>query len=257
MGLTVDLGGRRILVTGASSGIGAATCRSIVGCGGSVAMLARRKDRLDDLRDELGDRAVGVRADVTDHERLAGAIDEAAELLGGLDGVVAVAGRAMAGSITGGEPERWRELLDLNLIGPLATVRRAVTHFPASGRRDVVLLGSTAGITALVGAAIYSASKRGLEAACDSLRLELAPAGVNVGLVMPGMFETEGLTLEGIVIDGDVPPDDTPLLVPGDGPGSGPGSPGAVADSIAFMLGLPDGVGINELVIRPTGQLNP
>jgi len=74
---------------------------------------------------------------------------------------------------------------------------------------------------------------------------------------MPGMFETEGLTLEGIVIDGDVPPDDTPLLVPGDGPGSGPGSPGAVADSIAFMLGLPDGVGINELVIRPTGQLNP
>jgi NADP-dependent 3-hydroxy acid dehydrogenase YdfG len=253
MAVTVDLAGRRILVTGASSGIGAAICRSIVGCGGSVAMLARRKDRLDELGEELGDRAVGVRADVTDTEALEAAIDEAARRLGGLDGVVAVAGRTMAGSIAGGTPERWREILDLNLIGPLATVRGAVAHFPPSGRRDVVLIGSTGSITPMAGTGIYSASKRGLRAAFDALRLELAAAGLNVSLVMPGMFETEGLSLEGIVIDGDVPDSGVPLFVEG----SGPAPPGPLADSVTFMLGLPDGVCINELVVRPTGQLNP
>ena len=159
----------------------------------------------------------------------------------------------MAGGIATGSPQRWRELLDLNLIGPLATVRYALDHFPAQGRRDVVLIGSTGAITAMPGVGVYAASKRGLRAAFESIRLELAPAGINVSIVMPGFFETEGLTLDGIVIDGDVPPNDFPLLVPG----TGPASPDSLGDIIAFMLGLPDGICINELVARPTGQLNP
>jgi len=76
---------------------------------------------------------------------------------------------------------------------------------------------------------------------------------VNAGLVMPGMFETEGLTLEGLEIDGDVLPDGYPYFVPD----TGPADPGVLGDAVAFMLGLPDGVAINELVVRPTGQLNP
>ena len=80
MGVRVDLTGRRVLVTGASSGIGAATSRSIVACGGSVAMLARRKERLDELCDELGERAVGVRGDVTDLDGLETAVDDAARV---------------------------------------------------------------------------------------------------------------------------------------------------------------------------------
>ena len=252
-GVRVDLTGRKVLVTGASSGIGAATSRSIVACGGSVAMLARRKERLDALCDELGERAVGVRGDVTDLDGLETAIDEAARSLGGLDGIVAVAGKSMTGTITTGTPQRWRELLDLNLIGPLATVRFASRHFPPNGRRDIVLVGSVGAVTPVPGVAIYGASKRGLRAAFDSLRLELAPSGINVGLVMPGMFETEGLTLDGLVMDGDVPLYDLPYFVPG----TGPASPEPLADTIAFMIGLPEGVAINELVVRPTGQLNP
>src|SRR5262245_19473206 len=110
MGVSVDLAGRRILVTGASSGIGAETCRSVIGCGGSVAMLARRKDRLDELEEELGELAVGIRADVTDLDGLETVVDEAARSHGGLDGVVSAAGRSMAGSIATGTPQRWREL---------------------------------------------------------------------------------------------------------------------------------------------------
>jgi len=253
MGVSVDLTGRRVLVTGASSGIGAETCRSLVGCGASVAMLARRKERLDEIGEELGERAVGVPADVTDLERLEAAVDEAARVLGGLDAVVAVAGRAMAGGVVTGSPQEWRDLIDLNLVGPLATVRYAVPHFPETGRRDVVLVGSAAAITPMPGTSIYSASKAGLRAAFESLRLELAPDGIRATHVMPGMFETEGLTIEGIVIDGPVPQNDFPMLTPG----AGPAEPEVVARAIAFVLGLPDGVAINELVIRPTGQLNP
>jgi NADP-dependent 3-hydroxy acid dehydrogenase YdfG len=216
-------------------------------------MLARRIDRLEALQQELGDRSVGIGGDVTDLERIEGSIEAASRALGGLDAVVAVAGKSMAGGIATGSPQRWRELIDLNLIGPLATVRYALDHFPEHGRRDVVLIGSTGAITAMPGVGVYAASKRGLRAAFESVRLELAPAGINVSIVMPGFFETEGLTLDGIVIDGDVPPNDFPLLVQG----TGPGSPDALGDIIAFMLGLPDGICINELVARPTGQLNP
>jgi NADP-dependent 3-hydroxy acid dehydrogenase YdfG len=253
MGVSVDLTGRRVLVTGASSGIGAAVCRSIVGCGGSVAMVARRKDRLDGLTDELGERSVGVRGDVTDLDGLEAVIAEAAAALGGLDGLVAAAGQSMAGTVATGTPQRWKDLFDLNLLGPLTTARYTLGHFPDHGRRDVVFIGSAAGIMAMPGVAIYGASKRGLEAAYESLRLELAPAGINTSLVQPGLFETEGLTIEGMVIDGDVPPNDFPLL----SPGSVPADPSIVADIVAFMIGLPEGVCINEIVARPTGQLTP
>src|SRR2546421_473334 len=167
--------------------------------------------------------------------------------------VIAVAGRTFVGSTASGTPQRWREQLDLNLIAPLATVRYALAHFPEVGRRDIVLVGSAGAITPMPGVGIYGASKRGLRAAFDVLRLELAPSGVNASLVMPGMFETEGLTMEGLTIDGDVPPNDVPMFVPG----SGPAPPAAVADTIAFMIGLPAGVCINEVVVRPTGQLHP
>ena len=253
MDLRVDLGGRRVLVTGASSGIGAAACRSIVAAGGSAAMLARRKERLEELRAELGERALPVPCDVTDLDALRAAVDEAARSLHGLDGVVAVAGKSMVGTIMTGTPERWRDLLNLNLVGPLATVRYAVGHFPIEGRRDVVLVASTGSITPMAGVGIYAASKRGLRAAFDALRLELAPAGVNTSCVMPGMFETEGLTIEGMAFDGDVPPDNIPWFAPD----SGPASATDLADTIAFMISRPEGFCINELVARPTGQLNP
>jgi NADP-dependent 3-hydroxy acid dehydrogenase YdfG len=216
-------------------------------------MAARRKDRLEALAAELGDRAVPLAVDVTDLTALEAAIGSAAEQLGGLDGVVAVAGKSMTGTITTGTPERWRELVDLNLIGPLATVRYAIGHFPETGRRDIVFVASAGAITPLAGVGIYAASKRGLRAAFDAMRIELAPAGINVSLVMPGMFETEGLSMEGVVFDGDIPE----LMAPVFTEGTGPAPVEPLADSIAFLLGLPDGVCINELVIRPTGELNP
>jgi len=249
----VDLGGRRVLVTGASSGIGAEVCRAVVRSGGAVAMMARRQERLEGLHHELGDRAIAVPCDVTDLDALEVAVADAAAGLGGLDGVVTVAGKMMVGSVSTGTPQLWRDLFELNLLAPLATVRFAADHFATGVRRDVVLVGSAAALTALPGTAIYSASKRGLQAAVDTLRLELATEGINVSHVMPGMFETEGLTLEGLVIDGEVPPNDFPFFA-GE---ATPADPAVLADIIAFVMSLPDGVCINELVVRPTTQYNP
>ncbi len=250
--MPVDLSGRRVLVTGASSGIGADVSRSIVSAGGSVAMMARRKERLDELSQELGERSVGIPCDVTDLERLDEAVDHAARTLGGLDGLVAVAGRGMVGTIMSGSPERWRDLMELNLLGPLAAVQATVTRFEASARRDVILVGSTGALTPMPGTGIYAATKRGLRAAFDALRLELAQSGVNVSYVMPGMFDTEGL-MAADVVDGEVPPFDAPMFVDG----TGPAASAVLGDVIAMMLALPPGVCINELVIRPTGQLSP
>jgi NADP-dependent 3-hydroxy acid dehydrogenase YdfG len=249
----VDLSGRRVLVTGASSGIGAEVCRAVVRSGGSVAMLARRKDRLDGLHDELGDRAAPIPCDVTDIDALEAAVADAARALSGLDGVVTVAGKAMVGSVTTGTPRVWRDLFELNLLAPLATIRFAVGHFATDVRRDVVVVGSAGAVTPLPGTGIYSASKRGLQAAIETLRLELANDGINVSHIMPGMFETEGLTLEGLVIDGEVPSIDYPYFA-GE---AVPADPAVLAGIIAFVISLPDGVCINELVARPTNQYNP
>lgn len=246
----VDLTGRRVLVTGASSGIGEATCRTIVAGGGSVAMLARRKDRLDALAADLGDRAVPIPTDVTDLEQLETNVAVGAEALDGLDAVIAVAGQNLQGSIHTGTPQVWRDLLEVNLIGPLATVRYAIDAFDDTGRRDVVLIGSSAALTPLPGLGIYSASKRGLRAAFDSMRLELAHLGINVSHVIPGMFLTEGL-IEKVPVDGEKPPTDAEVFVPG----TIPAEVGPLVDAIVHLLTLPEGVAVNEITVRPTGQL--
>jgi NADP-dependent 3-hydroxy acid dehydrogenase YdfG len=97
-------------------------------------MLARRDDRLAALTAELGERAIGIACDVTDLDVLTASIARAVDALGGLDTIITAAGRGMVGTLATGEPAMWRELLDLNLIGPLATVRYGVRHFASQGR---------------------------------------------------------------------------------------------------------------------------
>lgn len=124
-----DLTGRRVLVTGASSGIGEATCSALAQRGAKVAVLARRTERLNDLRAQLCKNTYEFTCDVTDLEALPSVVADAADALGGLDAVVTAAGRGMVGTVASGDPAGWRELLDLNLIGPPATVRHAVPYF--------------------------------------------------------------------------------------------------------------------------------
>lgn len=183
------LEGRRVLVTGASSGIGAATARAVADAGGRVALLARRGEVLRELAAELD--GVVVPADVTDLSAVTTAVDEAAEQLGGLDGVVAAAGLARPATLADADPADWRAMLDVNVLGLLHTLRATLPHLVAAGNADAVLVSSMSGRrlqSAELG--VYAATKAAVHTIAEGARKELGGRGVRVTTLAPGLVET-------------------------------------------------------------------
>lgn len=180
---------RRILVTGASSGIGAAIARSLAAEGAQVALLARRVPDVHALADRIG--AIAIPADVTDPEATRVAVDRAAQQLGGLDGLVNAAGVLRAGLVQGADPADWRLLFDVNVLGVLHATHAAIGHLRRSGRGDVINLSSMSGrrlASAEMG--VYAASKAAVHMLSEGLRRELAPDRVRVTIVAPGLVDT-------------------------------------------------------------------
>ncbi|QLL09789.1 SDR family oxidoreductase [Mycobacterium vicinigordonae] len=240
------LSGRRVLVTGASGGIGAAVARRVITAGGQVTLLARRIDRLRRLTAELGTDAIAIPCDVTDPARLSDSIAEAARAMGGIDAIVANAGAAHMGHIGTGEPRIWREFFDLNVIACLSTVRYGLDHMIAPA--DVVLIGSTAAHRPTGATGIYAASKTAVTAAAESLRLELGPAGIRVCLLQPGRVDTEigqHARLEAGGRHGTMGTAFTLLATD------------EVAEVVAFVLSRPANLALNTVVLRPVGQEFP
>jgi NADP-dependent 3-hydroxy acid dehydrogenase YdfG len=184
-----ELKGRRVLVTGASSGIGEAVARAVVAAGGRVALVARRAEVVEELAAELD--GVAAPADVTDLTALTAAVDRAAGDLGGLDGVVTAAGLVRPGGIRDADPADWRTMLEVNVLGTLHTVRAAVPHLVAAGRGDVVTLSSMTGRRlASTEMGVYAATKAGVHALSEGLRRELAGDRIRVTVVAPGLVDT-------------------------------------------------------------------
>lgn len=189
------LSGRRVLVTGASSGIGAAVARAVAAAGGRPALLARRREPLEELAADLD--AVAVPADVTDLAEVRSAVERAAEDLGGLDAVVNAAGLARPGLVATADPAAWRAMLEVNVLGLLQVTQAAVGHLRAAGRGDVVNLSSMSGrrvASAQMG--VYAGTKAAVHQLSEGLRLELAPDRIRVTVVAPGLVDTpifEGL----------------------------------------------------------------
>ncbi|WP_232666305.1 SDR family oxidoreductase [Pseudonocardia sp. TRM90224] len=185
----MDLQDRRVLITGASSGIGAAVARAAAGSGAKVALLARRKGPLDELAAELGGTAVV--ADITDDAAAEAAVDTAAEALGGLDALVNSAGAFTPGPVGATDPAVWRSMIDLNVVALLVLTRAAIPHLRAGTSPTIVNLSSMSGRrvpNALAG--VYAATKHAVHAASEGLRQELGPAGIRVTTVAPGFVDT-------------------------------------------------------------------
>lgn len=187
-GLGFDLAGASCLVTGASSGIGGATARLLSAAGARVAVHGRDRAALERLADDLG--APTILGDLTE-PGAAEAVAAAAEAdLGPLDVVVSNAGAGWSGSFCEMNPANADRLIALNLIAPVHLARAVVPGMVDRGRGCLVLVGSIAGHLGVPEEAVYAATKAALAALAESLRAELAPAGVGVCLVSPGVVET-------------------------------------------------------------------
>jgi short-subunit dehydrogenase len=188
----VEIEGTTALVTGASSGIGAALARDLAAAGASVALVARRAERLRELAATLpGGRAVVFPCDLRDPEAVAATVAAARARLGPIDLLVSNAGvgRYLPFLETG--PEDTAAILETNLLGTLAMARAVLPEMVARRRGHLVVVASIAGRIGSRNHAVYCASKFGLAGFCESLAYELEGSGVGVTLVNPGLVETE------------------------------------------------------------------
>ncbi len=242
-----SLDGRRILITGASSGIGEATAEAIVAEGGSVALGARRKDRLDVLADRLDGTAVAIESDIAEEAQAHRLVAEAAEAMGGLDGLVNNAGVMLLGLIQGADTEEWRRMVDVNLLGLLYCTHAAVPVMRDGGGGDVVNVSSVAGRSANMGSAVYNMTKWGVTGFSEALRQEGAHIGVRVTCVEPGFVDTElqGHNTNPMVVERiqEIREQTGKVLEAVD-----------IANAVVYSLAQPEHVSINEVLVRPSGQ---
>ncbi|HST87006.1 MAG TPA: SDR family NAD(P)-dependent oxidoreductase, partial [Ktedonobacterales bacterium] len=195
-----QLDGTVALITGASSGIGAATARALAHHGAAVALAARRKERLDQLAGEMtgrGGRALVMETDVTDKTQAQAAVARTVAELGRLDILVNNAGVMLLGPIENAPLDEWERMVRLNVLGLLYTAHAALPHLLRAAedapRRvaDLVNVSSVAGRVARSGAGVYDVTKFGVVAFSESLRQEVTKRHVRVAVIEPGFVATE------------------------------------------------------------------
>jgi NADP-dependent 3-hydroxy acid dehydrogenase YdfG len=220
------------LITGASTGIGAATARHAAQAGYRLVLGARSADKLAALADELGgdQRAIAVPTDVTRWEDNTAIVAAATDRFGRLDVVFANAGFGAKRGWLEETPEHWRDMVLTNVLGPAYTVRAAIPALKQT-RGHIVVTGSVAGRRALPGS-LYSATKWAVTAMGEAIRADLNDTGIRTTVIEPGMV-------------------DTPFF---DDPGEGRLQPDDIANAVMYAVSQPPHVDVNEILVRPTAQ---
>jgi len=234
---------RVAVITGASSGIGAATARALAAAGYRVALLARRADRIQALADELGDSALAIEADVTDRDALVAAAQRVQEELGGADVLVNNAGVMLLGPFISDQRAEQRQQVEVNLLGAMTATEVFLDQL-RDGGGDLVNISSVAGRFAWPGGAAYHATKWGLNGWSEALRQELQP-DIRVIVVEPGAVATE--------LAGHITHEETRKGTE-DFVASTAIRPEDIADVIAFAVSRPQSVSLSEILVRPTAQ---
>jgi NADP-dependent 3-hydroxy acid dehydrogenase YdfG len=221
-----------LLITGASTGIGAETARQAVAQGWRVALGARSEGKLEALADELGEEnALAMRCDVTEWDDQVRFVSASVERFGAIDAVLANAGFGAKRGFLEETPEQWRSMVLTNVLGVAYSIRAALPHFKERDKGHFILTSSVAGRRALPGS-LYSSTKWAVTGMGEALRQEVASTPIKVTLIEPGMVDTPFF-------------DDQP---------SGALEAGDIAKAILYALNEPDHVDVNEILIRPINQ---
>ncbi len=222
-----------LVITGASTGIGAATARRAVEFGNRVVLAARSEDKLQALAEELGgdERAIAVRCDVTSWDDQQALVSTAVDRFGRMDSYFANAGFGAARGFLEESVEHWKSMIDTNVLGAALSIRASLAHFKEQGSGHLILTSSIAGRRVLPGS-LYSATKHAVTAMGEALRQEVAETGIKMTLIEPGMV-------------------DTPFF---DNPVSGALEPDDIARAVMYAVGQPPRVDVNEILIRPVSQ---
>ena len=186
-----DLNGLTVAITGASAGIGAATARALAKEGASVVLGARRRERLEDLADELGDRVAVIEMDVRNPGDSARLVGEAYTRFGRLDALVANAGIGAYGGIMDLTDDQLRIMMDTNVAGTVWPIRATVPGFLEAGGGDIVIVASVAGLRGAGDEAVYAATKFAQVGLAGGLDRELREKNVRVSTICPGGTATE------------------------------------------------------------------
>ncbi|MEV3961120.1 SDR family oxidoreductase [Nocardia sp. NPDC050193] len=245
-----NVNGRVAVVTGASSGIGAATARRLAADGVRVAVLGRRKERIEELAAELGGDAIAVVADVSDRDSVRDAAATVRAALGPVDLVVANAGVMLGAPFEDAEVDEWDQMVGTNVTGLLHTARAFIEDLLAAAgngnRADLVLVGSVGGHAVFPEYAVYCATKAAVAHLTRNLRAEYGPRGVRVKNVEPGFVATElGAGMRGEKQQAQLSEWRTAFTIL---------EPGDIADAIAFATSVPARLNVAELILVPTQQ---
>jgi NADP-dependent 3-hydroxy acid dehydrogenase YdfG len=240
----VTLAGRTAIVTGASSGIGEATARLLAKEGCNVVLAARREDRLNALAAELGEGALAAPADVSDPAACAALVARTLERFGTLDIHINNAGLGLYGSIAEGDPEDWRKMFDVNVLGVLYSTRAAVRQMLRQGAGDVLFISSLAGRRVpRADGTVYAATKHAVNAIAEGLRMDVHEKGIRVINVEPGLVRTEfPESSHPSAQEYYAQKEYTPLEAED------------VARAVVYALDQPPRVSVNEILVRPTEQ---
>lgn len=240
----MTLDGKTAIVTGASSGIGEATARRLAHEGCNVTLAARREERLEDLAKELGESALVVQTDVSDAAACAALVARTIEHFGALDVLVNNAGLGFYATIPEGNPDDWRQMFDVNVLGVLYTTRAATRHMVERGSGDVVFVSSIAGRRVPnADGAVYAATKFAISAIAEGLRMDLSGKGIRVISVEPGLVRTEFPETSRPSAQEFYESKDFPPLEAED-----------VASAVLYAVEQPPRVSVNEILVRSTEQ---
>jgi NADP-dependent 3-hydroxy acid dehydrogenase YdfG len=245
-----SLANRVALVTGASSGIGAATAIALGAAGATVVAVARRADRLQKTVDAIagaGGTAIPLPGDVSDEQMATRAVAQAVTRFGRLDILVNSAGAIQAGNVGDADTAQWRRVIEVNLLATLYTCHAALGPMRVQGSGNIVNIGSLACRTTSPVYNPYATSKFALNALTDGLRQEAGPHGIRVCMIAPGPTKTE--IAEGI---GDL---DHREAIRAYTHQAGALEPNDIAAAVVFIVGSPARVNISELWIRATADV--